>query len=627
MQQWHYEWAKEVFRVLKPGAHLLAFSGTRTYHRLACAIEDAGFEIRDQIHWLYGSGFPKGQNIGLNINKTIDSLIHNRDIDTIWSKTHNSITARTVVELFQRRKTGVGNLTEKRDSVVVDVVPSLKARKSKPSAKNVEKKLKGRRRTSGAMFIVVDSAEAQPKQRSLCVRIVELVSENQSPDLKDITSIIVQLDVSTFLCEKIMDRIKEGAVQKIALGELRYWKEMDMNVLFAELINDLRHIISSQCKSIPNSGMNSQMESPSATSVIITKSTMAHLTTFMADTLVALLKERLLQNAEGWNTQLKPAHEPIVLARKPISEKSIVENVLKYGTAAINVDACRIAVSPDVDTIGRQAKRKDRTKPQDVWFGHDNPENVMAGVLPTGRYPANLILSHHPDCKLIQRGRTEVRHTEREAIETTGKGIYSDGWIRNPNEYSFDAGGPEVWGCVEGCPIRILNEQSGDTSRTSPRGVRSYDRSRPRLGAHGIYGSDEPPDEHIQEYGDKGGSARFFYCAKPSVAERNAGIKGKRNVHITVKPLEIMKWLLRLVTPRGGIVLDPFLGSGTTAIAAENEGFKWLGCDNNEGYCEIAKARIKALGGERIGRKHDFSGWQKRKKIRESSKSARGVFG
>ena len=98
-------------------------------------------------------------------------------------------------------------------------------------------------------------------------------------------------------------------------------------------------------------------------------------------------------------------------------------------------------------------------------------------------------------------------------------------------------------------------------------------------------------------YTDMGGAARFFYCAKPSVAERNAGMNGSRNIHITVKPLSVMRWLVKLVTPRGGVVLDPFLGSGTTAIAAENEGCDWLGCDNNEEYCKIAEARIEALGG------------------------------
>lgn len=445
-QEWCYDWAVEVFRVLKPGAHFLSFSGTRTYHRLACAIEDAGFEIRDMVEWFYGSGFPKGQNISKAIDKRVGALR-------------------------------------------------------------------------------------------------EVIGEGRS-----------------------------GKGRTIYEGTLRTdWKqEYDITM--------------------PSTEEAKQWQ--------------------------------------GWNTQLKPAHEPIVFARKPISEKSIVDNVLIHGTAAINVDACRIAVSPDVDAAGKTTKRG--TREAETWregSGFKNPENAIAGVLPSGRYPANLILSHHPDCKMIQEGVTKVKDVSTHAqSQKMGKhGIYGDYQVPVNLRHDFQQTSPEVWECVEGCPVRILNEQSGDTKYAIVDKLDSVDSKTPILGSKGIYGLFEAP-RIVQRYGGSGGAARFFYCAKPSVAERNAGIKDKRNVHITVKPLEIMRWLVRLVTQKGGVVLDPFLGSGTTAIAAENEGFEWLGCDNNEEYCEIAEARIKALGGERIGRKHDFSGWQKRKKIRESSKSAKGVF-
>jgi len=449
-QDWCMEWAKEVFRVLKPGAHLLAFSGTRTYHRLACAVEDAGFEIRDQIHWMYGSGFPKGKDISKAIDKKL-GLKRER--------------LGTKVELLGHGKKDGG------------LFHSDRPRKW------------------------IDDPEAEG----------HWVSLPASP-------------------------------------EAECW--------------------------------------------------------------------------QGWNTQLKPAHEPIVFARKPISEKSVAENVLKYGTGAINEGACKIAVSPDESTlrpIGKSPIQKIHSVVLSEAGKRTSVDSEYAGGHPSGRYPANLILSHHLDCRLIQEGRTEVRHTKRAATGTTGKGIYSDGWIRNPDEYSFDAGEPEVWQCVEGCPVRALNEQSGQRSGCRPHHIKS------NIESYDGWGTITKQDRFFG-YEDSGGAARFFYCSKPSVDERSAGLS-ERNVHITVKPIEIMRWLVRLVTQEGGTVLDPFLGSGTTAIAAENEGFKWLGCDNNDEYCEIANARIKALGGKRIGRKHDFSGWRRRRKIRKSSKSAEGVFG
>ena len=157
---------------------------------------------------------------------------------------------------------------------------------------------------------------------------------------------------------------------------------------------------------------------------------------------------------------------------------------------------------------------------------------------------------------------------------------------------------------------------------TSGKQLATHKRSKQRLGASGIYGaSADPADDPLTEtYGDSGSAARFFYCAKASKSERNAGCKHllwdtsckthrqveqtewetldpkKRsvgNIHATVKPLALMQYLLRLVTPPGGIVLDPFCGSGTTLVAAQNEGFRAIGIELNSDYCEIIKQRLR----------------------------------
>ena len=453
-QDWCYDWAKEVFRVLKPGSHILAFSGTRTYHRLACAVEDAGFEIRNMIPWIMGSGFPKGLNISFGI---MQKQLYE------W------------LEDYPKKKEKLRNLkgTERRQYMI-------------------------------ELMVEADIAEVLDKAP---------LPWNERKQWTD---------------------IREGRFHR-ADGEHKH--------------TSYQHIIP---------------KTPEA------------------------------KKWYGFNTQLKPAIEPIVFARKPISEKSIVENVLKYGTGAINEGACRIAVNPDVDAIGKNTTRTDRKKAKvfsEDSCGFDQASNLVAGVLPKGRYPANLILSHHPSCRLIKEGNTQTVKTirERDSPRMGEHGIYGkehSGWS---TEYNHDSGDPEIWQCVEGCPVRILNEQSGNL-KSSIR-LSNYEE----IEVHGIYGKGIRRAPSL--YSDSGGAARFFYCAKPSVAERSTGLKGKRNIHITVKPLEIMRWLVRLITPRDGIVLDPFLGSGTTAIAAENEGCNWLACDNNEEYCQIAEARIKALGG------------------------------
>jgi site-specific DNA-methyltransferase (adenine-specific) len=265
-------------------------------------------------------------------------------------------------------------------------------------------------------------------------------------------------------------------------------------------------------------------------------------------------KKYNIEELMGWHTQLKPAHEPIVLAQKQLNG-TVLQNIQDWGVGAMNMDECRVAVDYSVDDMHREVFRKERESV--TWregSGFKNEHNPFTGVLPSGRFPANLILSHHPECKMVQKGTTVVKEKQREAIETTGKGIYADGWVRSPSEYSFDNGEPEIWKCHQDCPIKMM-----------------------------------------------GSVARFFYCAKPSVAERNAGLDEiythkPQNLHITVKPVKLMRYLIRLVTPRGGVVLDHFLGSGSTAIAAQQEGMSWLGCDVDNEYCQIARARIRALG-------------------------------
>ena len=325
-------------KLLKPGGHLLAFSASRNYHRMAVAIEDAGFEIRDQIMWIYGSGFPKSLNIG----------------------------------------------------------------------KGVDKK-QGNKRESMGMY----------DPRSL----------------------------------------QDGANRtERAIG-------------------------------------NQQVANYESSMVERTKGN---------------------SEWEGWGTALKPAHEPIVMARKALSESSIVDNVLKHGTGGINIDGCRI--EGEVNRPPTNPSFRDVAK-----------EALARGGLDK-----------------LSFGQDRDRPIERKKVIRKS---------RNENG---------VW----------TNENSGMKAEGT-----QYADADPR----GRFPANVMHDGLETEW------AKFFYCPKTSKSERNSGDK---NTHPTVKPIKLMKYLCRLVTPKGGTVLDPFMGSGSTGMAAKDEGFDFIGIEKEKEYFEISESRI-----------------------------------
>ena len=215
---------------------------------------------------------------------------------------------------------------------------------------------------------------------------------------------------------------------------------------------------------------------------------------------------------EGWGTALKPAHEPIVMARKPF-KGSVAKNVLKHGTGGINIDECR------VKSCGEHKRTFQPT---------NNSRNIygkQTGFQPSnkdGRFPAN------------------VMHD-----------------------------GSEV----------VLNMFPHTKSGKMKQHIEG--------GKYNVYGKMYPRD--VETIGDEGSASRFFYCAKASKKDRE-----ENNNHPTVKPTKLMRYLCRLITPKGGIVLDPFMGSGSTGKAAILSGFKFVGVEMNEEYFNIACARLEA---------------------------------
>ena len=384
---------KECLRVLKPGGYLLSFGGTRTYHRMACAIEDAGFEIRDMIEWIYGSGFPKS----FNIAKAIEGTILNGNSNTTEFRKIKGETKR-IVSGYTKMEHEQGN---------------------KPANYN--------------------------------------------------------------------DRNGKSVIKpEFETSEAKQW--------------------------------------------------------------------------EGWGTALKPAHEPICMARKPLSEKTVAKNVLKHGTGGINIDESRV----EGDMSGH--KRKDHlSKSNSVGYGSDNWQKK--GIPhQQGRFPANLI---HDNSEEVRACFPDTKDTHKNEIR------------------------------------KFINKERGD----------------------GFLDGLTKEGENVarKSITDSGNASRYFksiiYQAKASKKERNAGLDGfekkvtasaefrpnhlekskkgedgnpygrwspTKNNHPTVKPIKLIEYLVNMVSRKDATILDPFMGSGTTGIAAKNLNRNFIGIEKEAEYFKIA---------------------------------------
>lgn len=437
-QEWHHSWAVEAYRVLKPGGHLVAFGGSRTSHRLACALEDAGFEIRDTLSWMYGSGFPKSLDVG----KAID-------------------------------------------------------------------------RAAGA-----ERTEALgPKPGH----------------------------------EDFVDRTDDHSAGGRSDGWDRPWRD------------DPDAVQASHQRYAP--------ATPEA------------------------------EQWDGWGTALKPAWEPIILARKPI-EGTVAANVLAHGTGGLNVDGCRVGYRSPDDEASATPQGLVTGKPGALAGGSENGADRVEFERsePSGRWPANVVLSHDEDCVLLgaRSVRGQVGGFTEGSTGTMGSTTGRYGAAAGETRRDRTAAGPvdehgvetiEAYACTPGCPVGLLDAQTG-VLRSGDPAVRRRSGSDEDGNTGPAFGAESRPSgAQMVGYGDEGGASRFFYCPKTSRAERNAGL-GAPNHHPTVKPVELMRWLVRLVTPPNGRVLDPFMGSGSTGIAAVREGVDFVGIERQADYLEIARRRV-----------------------------------
>ena len=305
---------------------------------------------------------------------------------------------------------------------------------------------------------------------------------------------------------------------------------------------------------------------------------------------------------DGWGSALKPASEHWILARKPLSEKTIAANVLEHGTGGINIDASRISLDlnkePNTGDMyylkkGKEYPNQGKSSSKIMGAKSDRVDITMK----QGRFPANLILSHKPGCKQVGtkegKGYTINRFTD-------GAKPFGDG---AGHPYEVEDQGPEtiaIWECEDDCAIKQLDEQSINGGMHSAGNKRKSGESK-QSGEGGLLGVGNHEGNGVR-FGDNGGASRFFYCAKASKREKTLN-KAIINKHPTVKSLKLMKYLINLVTPPGGVVLDPFMGSGTTGQAALEGNFGFVGVELEEASFEIGKARCPAITNVIINKK------------------------
>jgi site-specific DNA-methyltransferase (adenine-specific) len=285
---------------------------------------------------------------------------------------------------------------------------------------------------------------------------------------------------------------------------------------------------------------------------------------------------------DGYGTSLKPAYEPIILAIKP-NEGSYANNALKWGVAGLNINGCRIATN---EQLGRQASST-------TLFGQGkmtSADFINNSNKAGGRFPANVLLEC--TCDEVLEGKQIGKFRENTARKRKG---FMLGEVYGHSNAPDNYGDKAIIHTNPECPCCMLDQQSGiSKSARSKRGIQSKGYS---AGVEWERATEET--NTVRGHNDKGGASRFFYCAKASRGERTANGQIK-NDHPTLKPLSLMKYLVKLVIPpENGLILDPFAGSGSTCVACKMLGVNFIGIEKEAAYVDIARKRLELTEKER----------------------------
>lgn len=470
----------ECLRVLKPGGHLLAFAGSRTHDLMTLGIRLAGFEIRDSVAWLYGSGFSKAGLLGnkkgvkwceCGGNALPYDHASNTDLPRLRNNVHPSPVPRRegedpgLLSPVQREAAGRG-MEEARtqgpgvvDGGVAGIVPAEDDRRPEPS-------LEGRLVHRTGQGVPDDPQAGAPSREG--ERVCGGASARDGGD--------------------------DRASGHVARGGASHQPRQGGQPTGEPEAVPGSHV------ALDDGALRGRAECPRCGG--------------------------LDPAYRGFSPALKPAFEPVTLARKPLTG-TVAANVQEHGTGALNVDACRVG-----DGSESQGVRSADEASAERRYAASGGTNFAAtpgprGGSPSGRWPANVVLDE-----------SQAAELDRQSGARKSSGVYD-----------------------------------GDGSRAGGHRATNFD------GGH----------RPNTMYADTGGASRFMYVAKAPKSERPV-VDG--TAHPTVKPLALMRWLVRMVTPPGGVVLDPFAGSGTTLEAAMLEGFNVTGIEREADYLPLIQARI-----------------------------------
>ncbi len=530
---WCEAWATECLRVLKPGGHLLAFGGTRTWHRLACAVEDAGFEVRDSIAWLYGSGFPKSLDVSKAIDKAAGVLEHEGRGFTVAGRTDKNL-PNPVVKGYVPPAPATPD-AERWQGWGTALKPSFEgivcATKPVPALARIGSRLDELEQScippaSGA---VPSSAPTHPDSlgaraasapASAAIRREAAPARTTPTGAAGGSSAATATSASELTGATFWNTVTSW---KACWAELCEATSTSTTGTTSSTTTDLETLWSCLSQITPESTTTDPTSPDGLSSLVGAVDAMfaaAVLNSRATRTLTAI------GSATSGTPPTSPAaggsraaFEPVVVARKPI-QGTVAANVLAFGTGALNIDGCRVG-----DNAGWAYPNG---RGGQGWHGREslgaNLDKPMAAT--AGRWPANVVLD------------------ESQAV--------------------------------------AIDEQSGDTTRyfQAPRQGDGKSIDGSVFGQHAGDGIG---------YNDTGGASRYFYVAKADASERPR-VNG--TAHPTVKPLSLMRWLVRLVTPPGGTVLEPFAGSGTTVEACIVEGFQCIAIEREADYLPLIRQRI-----------------------------------
>jgi DNA modification methylase len=516
----------EALRVLKPGGHLLAFGGTRTYHRMACAIEDAGFEIRDSLHWTFGSGFPKSLSVHKATLKLVDSRYGTGRCDCVdpgdGLSAGDDAGRKSWADARAARGQGEVSADSSRRAVV-----SLDAETGDGVLRQLRED--GGQAASGrseveAPVLLADVRGRGAKASGLGDAALRAGVEEPSggdsgagqgvPDVRDnaggVGSRTPRSPRSSIQIRRDQQAGESGGAVRFVPPSNRVGDGSS-----AEQVGGERH----------------------ARRLVLDDNGGRQKPVCWVCSECGLPDEGYLKSLEPLGSALKPAHEPIVVARKPLAG-TVAGNVLVWGTGGLNIDGCRVG------TDGGWSYPNGRGG--QGWHGREGLSGNLSEPMSAsaGRWPANVVFDRTAGEALDQQSGVSKDNVAVKRNGVTSNGV--TGWGKAA------VGTPDAGGYGG----------SGGASR---------------FFTQADFGPDDWP---------------FVYQAKPSRKERNAGVPEGTSGHPTVKPVALMRHLVRLVTPPGGTVLDPFAGSGTTLVAAVLEGFDAIGCEMTDEYLPIIEGRV-----------------------------------